>query len=186
MGRPVSRPRWRVRGTQGNVPFLAPAASPLPTWAESRNISPDLDKVQLRYAQTGNLVKSHLATFRGFTLIFLSLINCKKLCRFLLRPIILLDLHSEGTDQVTPYGGKKKKCFHDTFAIYLCIDTSEKPAHASVETVSLYLRSLSKCRRFHRQFVTATLRFRTFLGVTVKQLLSSKESTACKFSSKHR
>lgn len=46
----------------------------------------------------------------------------------------------------------RKKCFHNSFAIYLYIHTSEKPPHENVQTFKQYFRGFSKLRRFHYQF----------------------------------
>lgn len=49
-----------------------------------------------------------------------------------------------------------KKCFHDTFAMWLYVDPPEKPLHESVKTVEPYLRGFSPKVRQQNRFTQPT------------------------------
>lgn len=67
---------------------------------------------------------------------------------------------------------KLSQGFRDNFAIYVCIDLSEKPPRESVKAFQPQLRRLSKCRRFHFQyFLLWHLDFFAILGVMEMQFV---------------
>lgn len=100
--------------------------------------------------------------------IFLSLITCSKTFTFLLCACIMLHLHWKWTDHVASYG--EKNCFHFTFAIHFCRNTSEKPPQASVKTLQRYLSAFfSTVEGFHYQFLMPLFRLCATPGVTEAQ-----------------
>lgn len=66
----------------------------------------------------------------------------------------------------------RKKRFHYTVAIYLHINTSDKPPHEGVKTSCWYLRGFPKCRCFRYLFLIVLFRFCAILVVMKMQLLS--------------
>lgn len=76
--------------------------------------------------------------------------------------------HLELTGHVTPlrhiWSLHAKKCFCDTFALYLYIDVSEKPPHGSVETSKPYFS-------FHYQILIVKCMFCATAGFMKTQLL---------------
>lgn len=75
-----------------------------------------------------------------------------------------------------PLSHVHSKCFHDTFAMYLYMNTSRKTTSWESKPES-YLRGFSKLSCFRHHIFIAIFRFCALLGIMVTQLMSSPNGT---------